>query len=106
RIRQRLEPHCKIEVPEGLDLQDIPEDVLDIYSLAKQEVYFDDVQQTVKNRSLKDQIKYESDLGSNNWVLSPSKSKTGRPILANDPHRTVAVPSLRYIAHLSAPGLN
>lgn len=106
RVRQRLEPHCNMKVPEGLDLQDIPKDVLDVYSLAKQEVYFDDAQKKVKNTSLNDKIKYESDLGSNNWVLSPSKSKTGRPILANDPHRTLTVPSLRYIAHLCAPGLN
>ena len=26
--------------------------------------------------------------------------------MANDPHRTIAVPSLRYMAHLVAPGWN
>ena len=31
---------------------------------------------------------------------------TGRPLLANDPHRAHSLPSLRYIAHLNAPGLN
>ena len=44
--------------------------------------------------------------GSNNWVIAPSHSETGRPILANDPHRDHALPSLRYLAHLSAPGLD
>jgi penicillin amidase len=44
--------------------------------------------------------------GSNNWAIAPSKSATGRAILANDPHRAYSTPSLRYIAHLSAPGLN
>src|SRR6185295_16929408 len=44
--------------------------------------------------------------GSNNWVIGPSKSATGRPILANDPHYFESVPSPFYIAHLSAPGLN
>lgn len=34
------------------------------------------------------------------------KTDTGRPILANDPHRSLEVPSLRYIAHLVAPGLD
>jgi penicillin amidase len=43
---------------------------------------------------------------SNNWALAPARSATGRPILANDPHRALSVPSLRYIAHLSAPGLD
>jgi penicillin G amidase len=42
--------------------------------------------------------------GSNNWVISGAMSETGKPILANDPHRTIAIPSLRYIVHLNAPG--
>jgi penicillin G amidase len=42
--------------------------------------------------------------GSNNWVLSGSKTKSGFPVLANDPHRAITVPSLRYITHLKAPG--
>jgi penicillin amidase len=44
--------------------------------------------------------------GSNNWVLAPERTATGRALLANDPHRTVSLPSLRYIAHLSAPGFD
>ncbi len=44
--------------------------------------------------------------GSNNWVVAGALTRTGRPILANDPHRTVALPSLRYIVHLVAPGWN
>ncbi len=44
--------------------------------------------------------------GSNNWVVAPSRSATGRPVLASDPHRAHGAPSLRYIAHLVAPGLD
>ena len=44
--------------------------------------------------------------GSNNWVVAPSRSATGRPLLANDPHRQLGVPALRYIVQLSAPGLS
>ncbi len=39
-------------------------------------------------------------------MVSPAKSATGRPILASDPHRAQSTPSLRYIVHLNAPGLN
>lgn len=46
------------------------------------------------------------DIGSNNWVVSGSKTVSTRPILANDPHRVVAAPSLRYWVHLVAPGWN
>jgi penicillin amidase len=44
--------------------------------------------------------------GSNNWVVSGRLSATGVPILSNDPHRTIEMPSLRYFVHLVAPGWN
>src|SRR5580693_2932889 len=44
--------------------------------------------------------------GSNNWSVSGSLTATGKPFLANDPHRVIAEPSLRYIVHLIAPGWN
>jgi len=42
--------------------------------------------------------------GSNNWTVSGKLTLTGKPILANDPHRVIAEPSLRYMVHLVAPG--
>jgi penicillin amidase len=39
-------------------------------------------------------------------VVAPAKSATGRPILASDPHRAYAAPSLRYVVHLNSPGLS
>jgi penicillin G amidase len=47
-----------------------------------------------------------TDPGSNNWVVSGALSATGKPVVANDPHREVVLPSLRYIVHLTAPGWN
>ncbi|MGH7711654.1 MAG: penicillin acylase family protein, partial [Gemmatimonadaceae bacterium] len=44
--------------------------------------------------------------GSNNWVVSGAKTTTGKPILANDPHRAITNPAVRYITHLVAPGWN
>ncbi len=51
-------------------------------------------------------IEFPSDTskGSNNWTISGKLTSTGKPILANDPHRVVGLPSLRYIVHLVAPG--
>lgn len=43
---------------------------------------------------------------SNNWVLSGQRSQSGKPLLASDPHRAIALPSLRYMVHLHAPGWN
>ena len=42
---------------------------------------------------------------SNEWVVSGDRSKSGKPILANDPHLGMNVPALWYLAHISAPGL-
>ena len=47
---------------------------------------------------------YRDEIGSNNWVVAGSLSASGLPMLANDPHRQVTNPSLRYLAHLEAPG--
>ncbi len=44
-------------------------------------------------------------LGSNNWAVDASRTPSGKPILANDPHLPLGAPSLWYLAHLSAPGL-
>jgi penicillin amidase len=44
--------------------------------------------------------------GSNNWAVDGTRSASGKPLLANDPHRAIALPSLRYLVHLSAPGWN
>jgi penicillin amidase len=46
------------------------------------------------------------DPGSNNWTISGKHTATGKPIVANDPHREVGNPSLRYIVHLVSPGWN
>jgi penicillin amidase len=45
-------------------------------------------------------------VGSNNWAVAGSKTKTGSPILCNDPHLELSLPSIWYIIHLNAPGIN
>ncbi len=44
--------------------------------------------------------------GSNAWAVSGARSATRAPLVANDPHRAFAHPSLRYLVHLNAPGWN
>jgi penicillin G amidase len=46
----------------------------------------------------------ENSPGSNNWVVSGRLTESGSVLLANDPHRGVTNPSLRYLVHLEAPG--
>ena len=44
------------------------------------------------------------DLGSNSWVVAGSRSASGKPILANDPHLSLRTPSVWYLASIDAPG--
>jgi len=43
-------------------------------------------------------------VGSNNWAINGSKSSTGMPILAGDPHLTLQAPSVWYEAHIVVLG--
>jgi penicillin G amidase len=45
-------------------------------------------------------------VGSNNWVVSGAHTQSGKPLLANDPHLSHSIPSVWYMIHLKAPGLD
>ncbi|HET9603645.1 MAG TPA: penicillin acylase family protein [Gemmatimonadales bacterium] len=44
--------------------------------------------------------------GSNSWVIAGSRTASGLPLLANDPHLPLGVPSIWYLAVLHAPGID
>ena len=48
----------------------------------------------------------ETASGSNNWVVAGSRTATGLPLLANDPHLGLGVPSIWTAVHVTAPGLD
>jgi penicillin amidase len=109
-VRFGLTPPWKAQMPQGLD-PCLPKDLLKVFQLATQEVRI--TAEALKSAAGAESIRIaaaervdEIMEGSNNWVISPSKSSTGRAIMANDPHRAYSAPSLRYIAHLNAPGMN
>jgi penicillin G amidase len=112
RLRRKIEPvGHKVSVPKGLNPCDVPADVLKDYVLATKPVDFDalagkEQAPGFRQRQLAELIAGQAAEGSNNWVIAPSRTQTGRPILANDPHRQLGVPSLRYVVGLSAPGLD
>jgi len=102
RLRVKLEPAHVTSLPEGLDPCGIPADVLKDYLLGTAAVRFTP---DTGNRAANLEAGGVSE-GSNNWVIAPAHSATGRPILANDPHRRLSIPSLRYIVHMDAPGFS
>ncbi len=54
----------------------------------------------IKTRELEDGI------GSNNWAVSGTKSASGYPLLANDPHLDITLPSIWYQIQLASPDMN
>lgn len=111
-LRRKLDPvdHKRV-LPAGLDPCDVPENVLDDYVLGTKQVDFGALlpgQRAERDANAELATLMEAQLheGSNNWTVAPSKTETGRPILANDPHRQLGVPALRYVVALNAPGMN
>jgi penicillin amidase len=82
------DPPKKLEIPAGLDLEGIDRKILESANAASGSVSFPATE------------------GSNNWVVGGGLTSTGKPILANDPHRAITLPSLRYMVHLVGPGWN
>lgn len=110
RLRSKLEPEWTTRVPDGLDPCVITPDILEDYALGTDTVEFTAPEKKAEafdgERYLAEAADRVATIGSNNWVVSGARTETGRPILANDPHRAHGVPSLRYIVHLNAPGLS
>ncbi len=51
-------------------------------------------------------IQNDRDNGSNNWAVAGIRTKSGVPILCNDPHLELTFPSIWYEMQLNAPGVN
>lgn len=51
-------------------------------------------------------VKPDKDNGSNNWAVSGTKTKSGRPILCNDPHLGLNLPSLWFEMQIRTPAYN
>ena len=81
-------PHRDLDPAAGLDLSGLDQSALGGMGQVYNDVAFSRIE------------------GSNNWVVSGKKTATGKPILANDPHRAITNPGVRYITHLVAPGWN
>ena len=98
----------------SLDLKSFPDSVISLYNAYRTSVQFvrDDVLPEYRADARAVAALHQPygeptdprDIGSNNWVIAGSRTQSTFPILANDPHRVIGAPSLRYWVHLVAPG--
>lgn len=114
-LRMMIDPPVRPQLADGLSFADIPLEAARIFKLATAPVTFDrarldcplDQAWTWTDvLDIGDVVQRTTEEGSNNWAVHGSRTASGRPVLASDPHRTHALPSLRYLVHLEAPGLN
>lgn len=112
----------KLRLDPSINVEHLTNDILELYNAFRRPIRFQpddlvaDAQTDMdKYHYLANQMEesYEQamnlekeNIGSNNWVIDGEHTASGFPYMANDPHRTLAVPSLRYWAHLVAPGWN
>lgn len=106
-----------------IDTSILSKNILELYYAYRRGVAFEpkDLVADVRNADLKkyrllatedeaafqEMLEREAEtIGSNNWVVSGALTQSGYPMMANDPHRALAAPSLRYMSHLVAPGWN
>src|SRR5262249_46057683 len=104
RVRRKLEPQHALSAPAGLELDDIPDDLLADYTLATKEVELLTPGAPHARTAPPELVDEAAAQGSNNWAIAPSRTATGRPILPTDPPRGLLAPSTRYAVHLEAPG--
>jgi penicillin amidase len=115
--RAAPDPWDDLKIPEGLDVSIITETVLEAMRAGDGDPFgrgrLPDLEVVEEYRHLTPVVRTAqvsnpqiATEGSNNWVMSGERSPTGVPILANDPHRRIEMPALRYFVHLNAPGWN
>ncbi len=108
RERDGVANWIPLRVADGVDLSLIPQEAVDALG------HFDadfprppllpEYQQWEDALASENLGAVETSPGSNNWVASGRLTATGQVLLANDPHRGVTNPSLRYLVHISSPG--
>ena len=119
KVKELLWLHPKdpsLKLDKKIRKEDLDQDILGLYNAYRTPIKFkkEYLQEKFQKKealaiSFSDKIEDTEDefsIGSNNWAISGNKSFNGSPILANDPHRSIVAPSLRYITHLVAPGWN
>jgi penicillin amidase len=100
QVMAPLRPAWDLKVPEGLDPKAVSDADLGVLALGGMPLELLAPRDPIARREAR------ANAGSNAWTIAPSRTATGRPILANDPHLGIGGFGPRHVAHLSAPGLD
>lgn len=104
--KSNVTPKRELVVPNGVDYSIIGTDVIDALRTMRNNTIRPELLPQFRSGASENRGVQENSPGSNNWVTSAKLSANGHVVVANDPHRNVSNPSIRYIVHLNAPGWN
>jgi len=108
RERARISNWIELEVPDGIDVDLVTTEVVEALAAFRggfpRPPLLPEYEAWNEAQLSPDLGARETSPGSNNWVAGPELTRSGHVLLANDPHRGVTNPSLRYLVHLNAPG--
>ncbi|MFQ5742158.1 MAG: penicillin acylase family protein [Acidobacteriota bacterium] len=111
----------EIALDEAIDPELLFDDILGLYNAFRRSITFRPEDLVTSHRGSEEALlrlasaatalagprwQQQQEIGSNNWVVSGRLTLSGHAMMANDPHRAQAVPSLRYWVHLVGPGWN
>ncbi len=115
-LRQPLSPTVPETEWQNTSTKALPDRALSVYDLATAPVTFSPqrLAATLDEASLWSGVDARKTVhraeppmeGSNNWIVAPALTTSGRAIMASDPHRAHAAPSLRYMTHIKTPDLD
>lgn len=122
-LRRDLEPMTTPQIADGVDLAAIPLAAADLIRLASAEATITPERLAAGEAEIWDWVGVDElgavmrkparpaplpcDVeGSNNWAIAGARTPGGKPVMGGDPHRAHAIPPLRYVTHLSAPGID
>jgi penicillin amidase len=87
-------------IPQGTVFE--PPSIIPLKPASADSLYFGKKETT----AVKEISKPNKNNGSNNWVVAGSKTQSGYPILSNDPHLELSLPSIWFEQQLSTPTSN
>jgi penicillin amidase len=88
-------------VPKGTVFD--PPGIVPVKPATADSLYFTNKKDTVPVRP---EVEQDKSNGSNNWVVGGGKTQSGSPILCNDPHLELSLPSIWYEMQLVSPRSN
>lgn len=99
-LRARVLHHCGPEIASTLRSESLGDEVLVVPTGERYRGALKDLAELDPGQDAISRLA-EFDAGSNNWAVHGSRSASGRPLVAGDPHRALDVPNVYYQNHLA-----